>query len=92
MELTREGWLETRGLLYPLMVIAAIALIAFSLLGMATITGWMPSALAHSATPLPAHSEATFECAECGVLESMRDVERRDESVVRRDVVAMAGR
>ena len=90
MELSRERPLETRGLLYPLMVIAAIALIVFSLLGIATVTGWMPSALAHSDTPIPAHSEATFECAECGVLESMRELERRDRSDTRHDVVAFA--
>jgi hypothetical protein len=89
MELIRERWLETRGLLYPLMVIAAIALIAFSLLGIATVTGWMPSALAHSDTPIAAPSENTFECAECGVLESVRELERRDESDMRHDVVAI---
>ena len=92
MEISRERWPETRGLAYPLMVIAAIALIAFSLLGIATVTGLMPSALAHSDTPLPPHSEATFECAECGVLETMRELERRDQSDMRHDVVALAGR
>ena len=92
MELSRERWPETRGLLYPLMVIAAIALIAFSLLGIAAITGAMPSALAHSDTPVPPHSEATFECAECGVLETMRELERRDQSDMRHDVVALADR
>jgi hypothetical protein len=92
MELSRERWPETRGLLYPLMVIAAIALIAFSLLGIAAISGLMPSALAHSDTPVPSHSEATFECAECGVLETMRELERRDQSDMRHDVVAMAAR
>ena len=92
MELSRERWPETRGLLYPLMVIAAIALIAFSLLGIAAISGLMPSALAHSDTPVPPHSEATFECAECGVLETMRELERRDQSDMRHDVVAMAAR
>ena len=89
MELSRERPLETRGLLYPLMVIAAIALIVFSLLGIATVTGWMPSALAHSDNPIRPHSEATFECAECGMLDSMRELERRDESGARRDVVAV---
>ena len=92
MELSRERPLETRGLLYPLMVIAAIALIVFSLLGIATVTGLMPSALAHSSSPIPVHSEATFECVECGVLESMRDLERSDRSDTRRDVVAALAR
>ena len=92
MELSRERPLETRGLLYPLMVIAAIALIVFSLLGIATVTGWMPSALAHSDTPSQMHSEAAFECAECGVIESVRELERRDRSDTRHDIVAAAAR
>ena len=88
MELSRERSLEPRGMLYPLMVIAAIALIVFSLLGIATITGWMPSALAHSDNET-ARNGVTFECAECGVLESMRELERRDRSGVRADVLAL---
>jgi hypothetical protein len=82
MELSRERPLETRGLLYPLMVIAAIALIVFSLLGIATVTGWMPRALADSDTET-ARSDVTFECVECGVLESMRELQRRDQSNTR---------
>ena len=89
MELSRERSLEPRGLLYPLMVIAAIALIVFSLLGIATITGWMPSALAHSGTET-AGRDATFECAECGMLESMRELERRDQSGGRADILALS--
>jgi len=92
MELSRERPLETRGLLYPLMVIAAIALIVFSLLGIAAMTGWMPSALAHPETPVPVRSEATFECAECGVLDSMREMERHDRSDTRGDIVAAIAR
>lgn len=33
------------GILYPVMLIAAIALIVFSVVGIATMMGWMPSAL-----------------------------------------------
>lgn len=33
------------GILYPVMVIAAIALIVFSVVGIATMMGWMPSAV-----------------------------------------------
>ena len=91
MELSRERSLEARGILYPLMVIAAIALIVFSLLGIATITGWMPSALAHSETET-ARRDVTFECAECGMLESMRELERRDQSGARPDVLALNAR
>jgi len=91
MELSRDRSFETRGLLYPLMVIAAIALIVFSLLGIAAVTGWMPSALAHSGTET-ARSGVTFECAECGMLESMRDFQRRDESGSGADVLAWTTR
>ena len=74
VELSRDRLLEGRSLLYPLMVIAAIAVIAFSVLGMATLMGWMPSALAnaHPAADV-ASPGVTFECAECGILESLRD-------------------
>ena len=89
MELSRERPpLEGRGLLYPMMVIAAIAVIVFSVLGIASITGWMPSGLisrAAAATTVPSHqinvgdaarSGVTFECAECGVIESIREIRR----------------
>ena len=36
------------GLLYPLMVIAAIAVTVFSAVGVATMMGWMPGALSGS--------------------------------------------
>ena len=86
MELSRERPLE-QGLLYPMMVIAAIAVIVFSIVGIASITGWMPSGLvsrAAAATFEPngeidtARSGVTFECAECGVIRSIRELE--DES------------
>jgi hypothetical protein len=81
MELSRERSLETRGLLYPLMLIAAIAVIVFSLMGIATIIGWVPSAIADSAVErdyIDARSGVTFECAECGVIESIRAIDRGD--------------
>ena len=37
---TRRG-----GLLYPMLVIAAIAVIVFSVTGIATMMGWLPNAL-----------------------------------------------
>src|SRR5262245_34572505 len=40
MEQARKG-----GLLYPMLVIAAIAVIVFSVVGVATMLGWMPKAL-----------------------------------------------
>jgi outer membrane lipoprotein SlyB len=37
--------IRTSGLLYPMMVIAAIAVTVFSIVGIATMMGWMPEAL-----------------------------------------------
>jgi hypothetical protein len=37
------------GILYPLMLIAATAVIVFSIAGIATMMGWMPSALSGGA-------------------------------------------
>ena len=37
--------MRTSGLLYPMLVIAAIAVTVFSAVGIATMMGWMPSAL-----------------------------------------------
>ena len=83
MELSRERSLEGRGLLYPLMVIAAIAVIVFSIVGIASITGWIPKGLVSRAAAATiaadgidtARSGVTFECAECGVIESLRETE-----------------
>jgi hypothetical protein len=93
MELSRDRPLEGRGLLYPLMVIAAIAVITFSVLGMATIMGWMPATLAHAQ---PAgefaggiRQSVTFECAECGILDSLRADERPDYRSAPKDIVAV---
>ena len=85
MELTRERQLEGHGLLYPMMVIAALAVIVFSILGIASITGWMPSGLVSRAAAATvqhqvdtARSGVTFQCAECGVIESIRELERQN--------------
>lgn len=40
-----SGIRKRPGMLYPVMLIAAIALIIFSALGIATMMGWMPSAV-----------------------------------------------
>ena len=99
MELSRERPLDGQGLLYPMMVIAAIAVIVFSVVGIASITGWMPSGLISRAAAATvnhngvdtARSTVTFECAECGVIESMRELEQRwgTESNNQRDKVAV---
>ena len=90
MELSRE-MRSTPGLLYPMMVIAAIAVIAFSIVGIASIVGWMPHAMLGSrrvvaaqtveppVTAVQETSDVTpaFQCAECGVIQSVRDIEQR---------------
>jgi outer membrane lipoprotein SlyB len=52
MELSREYPLQRHGLLYPLMVIAAIAVIVFSIVGIVAISGWMPNAMVGAAPPV----------------------------------------
>jgi hypothetical protein len=77
------------GILYPLMLIAAIAVIVFSVAGIATMMGWMPGALSSDAgparaQPVPASklaqprvvTTAATDCRDCGVVESMRAVEK----------------
>lgn len=97
------------GMLYPLMILAAISVIIFSVVGIATMTGQVPSAFSSSAssqrsgdaprldqpvagrdqqTVLPAAQkqrvggaaasrrvEIAAECGNCGVVESIREVE-----------------
>jgi len=66
-----------------MMVIAAIAVIVFSIVGIASMTGWMPSGLISRAAAATvdhngidrARSGVTFQCVECGVIESMRELE-----------------
>ena len=76
------------GMLYPLMLIAAIAVIVFSVAGIATMMGWMPSALSNDADPARAQPAPAFrlarprvvtaatDCRDCGVVESVRAVEK----------------
>lgn len=95
MEISRERSPEGRGLLYPLMLIAALAVIAFSILGIASIAGWMPKAMA-SADALGDYADrdaVTFECAECSVIETIRDMERQgSDNDARPDTVALLAR
>jgi hypothetical protein len=70
--------MDDRSILFPLMLIAAIAVIALSAVGMVTMLGWMPEALsstkpvsraaAAEVAPRPVR-EALTPCAngECGV-------------------------
>jgi len=105
MQLTSEHPLQGEGLLYPMMVIAAIAVIVFSIAGIATVTGWMPRALIGDAvtvesgsgiaesvviTPEGQRTGPAFQCVECGVIESVREIERR--STAHKAPLANAGR
>lgn len=83
------------GILYPLMLIAAIAVIVFSVAGIATMMGWMPGALSSDAGPgraraVPASKPATprvvntaTDCRDCGVVESMRAMEQSVDYEIR---------
>lgn len=74
------------GILYPTMLIAAIAVISFSLFGIATMAGYLPDLLsqgdetmsaassAEPAEPAAANSSHPM-CANCGVISSMHPVE-----------------
>ena len=77
---------NTPGLLYPMMIIAAIAVIVFSVVGIASMTGLMPHGMVGTRTataPQTIGSVATaeeapvFQCAECGVIQSVREIEQR---------------
>jgi len=67
--------LEKRtGILYPIMLIAAIALIVLSVVGIATMMGWIPSALSGI------DPAAKASCGNCGAVESIRVVEVQGEA------------
>ena len=51
---------KREGILYPLMLIAAIAVIVFSVVGIATMMGWMPS-VASKGEPQPKSGSASNE-------------------------------
>ena len=76
-----------KGILYPLMVIAAVSVIVFSFVGIAAMTGHLPAAQSQqktdpgsgaAATPALTRSSVTRvaaqgnSCASCGVVESIR--------------------
>lgn len=97
MDLSPERPMDSSGLLYPMMVIAAIAVIVFSIVGIATVAGWLPSGLiGRAAAAVSANGEfdtarsgAAFDCAECGVIESIRNIdEHGTDSRPRADTVA----
>jgi len=73
--------MDSRTILFPLMLIAALAVIAFSAMGMVAMLGWMPDSLsstqpvsrAAAAEVVPkAVREAVAPCADCGSAEAVR--------------------
>lgn len=98
METTNN--LEKRsGILYPMMLIAAVSVIIFSVVGIATMTGLIPNArsggdpaasapasgsrqpadTASSAKSTRPRLAAGANCADCGVVESIRAVESKGQ-------------
>jgi outer membrane lipoprotein SlyB len=84
--LNMKVW-SRNGLLYPMLVIAAISVIVFSVLGVATMTGLLPRAESmnnaratndgHTMTQPGKHVSGNVDpaCANCGVVESIVPVE-----------------
>lgn len=78
-------------LLYPMMIVAAVSVILFSVVGIATMTGHMPSASSQSRdagvqqeavgqnAPSRQAAAAPSSCAGCGVIDAVRTVEVRSE-------------
>lgn len=76
--------LGRNGLLYPMLVVAAVAVIIFSAFGVATMTGLLPRAesmnepgLTQSRNPVASNADKT--CSNCGVVESINAVEVRGQ-------------
>jgi hypothetical protein len=74
--------MDNRAILFPLMLIAALAVIAFSAISMVTMLGWAPDSLS-SAQPVSrataaevvmpkAVREAVAPCADCGPPDGVR--------------------
>lgn len=72
------GAVSTRPrLLYPALVVAAIAVTLLSLTGVAAMLGWLPGAKAEQSELV--RQQAT-QCHNCGTVESVRLVEYRGQS------------
>ena len=71
------------GILYPMLVIAAVSVIIFSAFGVATMTGLLPRADSmndpHAMTKNRVASGADKACNNCGVIESINAVEVRGQ-------------
>lgn len=76
--------LGRNGLLYPMLVVAAVAVIIFSAFGVATMTGLLPRAESMNEPGLTqprnhVASKADKTCSNCGVVESIKAVEVRGQ-------------
>jgi outer membrane lipoprotein SlyB len=86
--------METQASKFPPILLwsAGIAVILFCAAGIAAFTGWMPTSMggtgdgvmpdkhsANTATPVARTAHARARCAECGVIESMREIDVRGE-------------
>ena len=69
----------------PLIAGAVVAVLILSVIGVAAISGVLPSATSHKQNGMPltdsATSDQTINCALCGTVESIRTVEVRDEAL-----------
>ena len=81
--------MDSRTILFPLMLLAALAAIAFSAISMVAMLGWTPEPLsstqpvsrAAAAEVVPkAVSEAIAPCADCGSAEGKDSVKVRNTS------------
>ena len=72
---------KTPTLLYPALIVAAISVTLFSLIGIAGMTGHLPTATAagDEAPKAELHRMAA-PCNECGVIESVQAVTRKGEA------------
>lgn len=79
-------------LLYPALIVAAICVTLFSLIGIATMTGHLPGAMAGVDEKSPATQSAAklaaAPCVDCGVIESVRAVEVKGTPVLARSSAA----
>ena len=86
---TAGAAVKDTGLLYPLMLVAAVGVIVFSIAGIATMMGWIPGALTTGSKPAarleapqqtaPRAVAPASACRECGIVESLRVVEAPGE-------------
>ena len=98
-----DGW-RRQAILYPAMLIAAISVIIFSMIGIAAMTGLLPSTVAgyrvsgeagspavnqesQEAVPAPSTAAAVRKpavaaCGDCGIVESIRSLQRQVEGTM----------